>query len=125
MDSTENYYYCVDITGFKPNDETEGTYSKYSSLDDNGWNALLYEIYKFGLGRCSEEASHEIRDKHLTRLEGIKLMKKYEGEFPKKYFNEFLQYIDIDKKHFWKIVDKWRPKHIWKKERGKWILKII
>ena len=88
MDSQENYYYCVDNTGFKPNNErTEGTYSKYSSLDDKMDGFHYYMRYiKFGLGRCSEEASHEVRDNHITREEGIKLMNKYEGEFPKKIF---------------------------------------
>ena len=78
---------------------------------------------KFGLGRCSEEASHEIRDRHITRSEGIRLMKKYEGEFPKKYFQDFLNYLNISEKNFWKTVDKWRPKHIWMKKNNKWILK--
>ena len=52
---------------------------------------------KFGLGRCCEEA-HEIRDKHITRSEGIRLMKKYEGEFPKKYFHDFLTYLNMNEK---------------------------
>ena len=81
----ENYFYCTTNTGFKPNPErTEGTYSKYSSLDDkmDGFHYYLRYI-KFGLGRCTEEVSHEIRDKHLSRDEGIRLIKKYEGEFPK------------------------------------------
>ena len=31
----ENFYYCVENTGFKPNPiRSEGTYSKYASLDD-------------------------------------------------------------------------------------------
>ena len=121
----ENYYYCVDNTGFKPNNErTEGTYSKYSSLDDKMDGMHYYMRYiKFGLGRCSEEASHEIRDKHISREEGIKLMNKYEGEFPKKYFKDFLNYLNINEKHFWKIVDQWRPKHLWKKKNKKWIFK--
>ena len=119
----ENYYYCVDNTGFKPNDErSEGTYSKYSSLDDkmDGFHYFMRYI-KFGLGRCSEEASHEVRDNHITRLEGIKLMNKYEGEFPKKYFKNFLDFLEIKEKHFWSVVDKWRAKHLWKKKNNKWI----
>lgn len=119
----ENYYYCFDNTGFKPNDErSEGTYSKYSSLDDkmDGFHYFMRYI-KFGLGRCSEEASHEVRDNHITRDEGIRLMRRYEGEFPKKYFNDFLNYLDINEKQFWSVVDKWRPKHLWKKKNNKWI----
>ena len=121
----ENFYYCVDNTGFKPNDErTEGTYSKYSSLDDKMDGMHYYMRYiKFGLGRCCEETSHEIRDKHITRSEGIKLMKKYEGEFPKKYFRDFLTYLSIDEKNFWKTVDKWRSKNIWMRKNNKWVLR--
>ena len=121
----ENYYYCVNNTGFRPNPErTEGTYSKYASIDDkmDGFHYFLRYI-KFGLGRCMEDAAHEIRDGHISRDEGIALMKKYEGEFPKKYFKEFLNYLDISEKHFWEVVDSWRSKHLWKKNKKKWVLK--
>ena len=45
---------------------------------------------KFGIGRATSDAAHEIRDKHLTREEAVKLVKKYDGEFPKK-INQFLE----------------------------------
>ena len=120
----ENYYYCVENTGFKPNPErTEGTYSKYASLDDkmDGFHYYLRYI-KFGLGRCMEDAAHEIRDGHLTREEGIALMKRYEGEFPSKYFNDFLEYLDISEEHFWEVVDSWREPHLWNRVDGEWEL---
>ncbi len=121
----ENFYYCVENTKFIPNNErSEGTYSKYSSLDDKMDGMHYYMRYiKFGLGRCVEDASHEIRDGHITREEGIALMKKYEGEFPKKYFKEFLEYLNITEGHFWKVVDSWRSKYLWNKINGKWLLK--
>ena len=78
---------------------------------------------KFGLGRCAEDVSHEIRDGHLTREEGLSLMTKYEGEFPKKYFKEFLEYLDITEEHFHRVVDSWRLPHIWKKNNNKWVLR--
>lgn len=118
----ENYYYCTENTGFKPNPErNEGTYSKYASLDDkmDGFHYFLRYI-KFGLGRCTEDASHEIRDGHITRDEGIALMNRYEGEFPKKYFKEFLEYLNISEEHFWEVVDSWRAPHLWEKIDGKW-----
>lgn len=121
----ENYYYCVENTGFKPNDErSEGTYSKYASLDDKMDGMHFYMRYiKFGLGRCAEDAAHEIRDGHITREEGVALMKKYEGEFPQKYFHEFLDYLNIKQDHFWEVVDAWRPDHLWIKKGNKWELK--
>jgi len=121
----ENYYYSVENTGFKPNPErSEGTYSKYASLDDKMDGMHYYMRYvKFGLGRCVEDAAHEIRDGHITREKGIALMKRYEGEFPKKYFKDFLEYLDITEEHFWDVVDSWRAPHLWKKIDGEWRLK--
>ena len=121
----ENFYYCVENTGFKPNSErSEGTYSKYASLDDkmDGFHYFMRYI-KLGLGRCMEDAAHEIRDGHLTREEGIALMSRYEGEFPHKYFSEFLEYLDISESHFWKVVDSWRLPHLWEKDGQDWKFK--
>jgi len=121
----ENYYYCVENTGFKPNPErSEGTYSKYASLDDkfDGFHYYLRYI-KFGLGRCVEDAAHEVRDGHISREEGIALMNRYEGEFPEKYFQDFLEYLDITEKHFWEVIDSWRSPNLWEKENGEWKFK--
>ena len=127
-DPQENFYYSVKNTGFKTNPErTEGTYSKYASLDDrfDGYHYYLSYI-KFGIGRCTSDAAHEIRDGKISRDEGIALVKKYDGEFPKKYFNEFLEYCDIDKKTFTNIIDSWRSDHIWYKDnKNEWKLKNI
>jgi hypothetical protein len=70
-----------------------------------------------------EDAAHEIRDGHISRQEGIQLMNKYEGEFPKKYFKEFLSYLNISEKHFYNVVDEWRPEHLWEKKDNEWLFK--
>ena len=121
----ENYYYCVENINFKANPErNEGTFSRYASLDDKMDGMHYYMRYiKLGLGRCSEDAAHEIRDGHITRDDGIALMKKYEGEFPNKYYSDFLNYLDITNDEFLEISDSWRLDHIWEKRDNKWILK--
>ena len=121
----ENYYYAAQHTGFKANPErSEGTYSKYASLDDKMDGFHYYLRYmKFGLGRCVEDAAHEIRDGHITRDEALALMHRYEGEFPKKYFAEFLSFLDINENLFWEVVDSWRAPHLWEKKDGKWNFK--
>ena len=78
---------------------------------------------KFGHGRCQSDAAHEIRDGHITREEGVALVKKYDGEFPKKYYQEFLDYCNISEQEFNEIIDSWRGEHIWKYKNSKWILK--
>ena len=121
----ENYYYCVDNTGFKANPvRSEGTYSKYASLDDklDGFHYYLSYI-KFGIGRSTSDSAHEIRDGHITRDEGIQLVKKFDGEFPEKYFQTFLKYCDISEEYFWEVIDSWRSPHLWEKIGDKWNLK--
>ena len=77
--SKENFYYASENTGFIPNPErTEGTYSKYANLDDKMDGMHYMRYIKFGLGRCVEDASHEIREGHISREEGISLINKYE-----------------------------------------------
>ena len=42
-------------------------------------------------------------------------MKKYEENF-QKYFQDFLTYLDISEKEFWKVAIM-RSKHLWKKSK--------
>ena len=123
-DPQECYYYAAKNTGFKPNTErTEGSYSKYSSIDDKIDPFHYYTTFiKFGIGRASYDASQEIRNEKITRDEGINLVRKYDDEFPNKYFYEFLDYIDITEEKFYSIIDSFRSPHLWKKENSKWKL---
>lgn len=121
----ENYYYCVENTGFQANNvRSEGTYSKYASLDDriDGFHYYLMFV-KFGIGRATSDAAHEVRDGHITREEAVQLIGKFDGEFPEKYFKVFLEYCNITEEYFWEVVDSWRPDHLWKKVDGKWCLR--
>lgn len=124
-DPQENFYYCVDNTGFTPNPErSEGTYSKYASLDDkiDGFHYYLGFV-KFGIGRATSDSAHEIRDGKITREEGVALVRKFDGEFPRKYFQDFLDYTSLSESDFQAVVDSWRSDHIWRKEGSEWRLK--
>lgn len=124
-DPQECFYYANENTGFEPNTvRTEGTYSKYSSIDDKIDPFHYYTTYiKFGLGRASYDAAQEVRNGKITRDEAIRLVKKYDHEFPKKYFFEFLDYIGINEKKFWETINKFRAKNIWTKKKNKWYLR--
>jgi len=122
----ENYYLCCEHSGFtaNPDGRSEGTYSKYASLDDRFDGFHYFLMYcKFGIGRATSDAAHEVRDGHITREEAVRLVRKYDGEFPRKYFKEFLEYCDIDDEKFWEVVDSWRAPHLWEKVGGEWRLK--
>ena len=124
-DPQETYYYAVENCGFEPCEErTEGTYGKYSSLDDKIDGLHYYTSYvKFMVGRTRYDASQEIRSGHITREEGIALLKKFEGEFPQLYHKEVLEYMGITEERFWEITDKSRSPHLWKKDGSEWVLR--
>jgi hypothetical protein len=51
------------------------------------------------------------------------LVRRYDQEFPQKYFQEFLHYISISEEEFHATVDKFRSPHLWEKIDGEWQLK--
>ena len=115
----------LENTGFSPNTErSEGTYSKYASLDDrlDGFHYYLAYI-KFGLGRCTSDAAHEIRDAHITREEGVALVKKFDGEFPRAHFQDFLDYTGLSEAEFEQVIDKFRSPHLWHRGTDGWELR--
>ncbi len=122
----EAYYFAVENTGFKARPfRTQGTYCKYNSIDDKIDDLHYYTTYiKYGLGRASYDASQEIRNKHLTREEGVALVKRFDGEYPDKYFNEIMEYLEIKPEHFQELCDKFRSNHLWVKREDKWHLRF-
>lgn len=122
----EVYYYAVENTGFKARPfRTQGTYSKYNSIDDKIDDLHYYTTFiKFGIGRATYDASQEIRNRHITREEGQTLVKRFDGEFPNRYFNEIMDYIDIKPDDFHEICNKFRSPHLWGKDyAGNWKLR--
>ena len=122
----EVYYYAVENTGFKARPHrTQGTFSKYSGIDDKIDDLHFYTTFiKFGIGRASYDAAQEIRNRHLTRDEGIALVNRFDGEFPDRYFNDVMEYIEMKPDHFHELCDKFRSPHLWGKDSmGNWKLR--
>jgi N-acetyl sugar amidotransferase len=121
----ETFYYAVQNCGFRPRPfRTQGTYSKYNSIDDKIDDLHYYTTYiKFGIGRATYDVSQEIRNDHLTVDEGKKLIKKYDGEFPDIYFKDIMNYLEIKDENFFKLCDKFRSPHLWKKVNNTWKLR--
>ena len=114
-DPQENFYYCTEHTGFSPNPErTEGTYSKYASLDDR-LDGLHYFLgyCKFGIGRATSDSAHEIRDGKITREEGVALVHKFDHEFPDRHFAEACEYMGLTKPEALEIIMRWKSPEVW------------
>lgn len=111
--------------GFIPNDKrSEGTYTNFASLDDktDGFHYYLMFI-KFGIGRATSDAAHQVRDGIITRDEAVDLVLQYDGEYPKLYEKEFLDYMEMDKNMLNQVFDKFRRPIIWKKDSDEWKLR--
>ena len=121
-----NYYYAKEVSGFVSNPEgrSEGTYTKFSSLDDKIDGQHYYTmLIKFGQGRAMNDACRDIRDGYISREEGVNLVRLYDEEFPKNHFPFFLDYIGISEQEYWDVIDNARSPHLWKKENGEWSLR--
>jgi N-acetyl sugar amidotransferase len=121
----EAYYYAIENTGFEANPvRTEGTYSKYNSLDDKVDGFFYFTRWiKFGVGRAMMDSAQEIRNHHIDKDEAIALMRRYEGEYPARYEKEFLEYISMSREEFLALCDRFRSPHLWKVEDDEWKLR--
>lgn len=136
------YYYAVEHGGFQASPErTPGTYSKYNSIDDKIDDFHYYTTYiKFGIGRATYDAAQEIRNDEITREEGVALVQKYDGEFPKRFAEENFRYLSIldneypvasqmfeqpiiDREYFDRLADTYRSPHLWQWDDGTWKLR--
>ncbi len=95
---------------------------------------------KFGLGRASYDASQEIRNRHLTREEGVALVKRFDGELPERFAKQIFEYLSVSAKEFpvahkmfasptmteetfRTLADQFRSPHLWRFDDGRWHLR--
>lgn len=89
----------------------EGTYTNYENLDDNMEAVHDYlKFVKFGFGRATDHACIDIRNGYLSRKKAIELIKIYDGKLPNKAISEFLDFFQIKRKEFLRIVDSFTNK---------------
>lgn len=77
----------------KEDGPVEGTYTDYENVDEQlvGLHDYL-KFVKYGFGRATDHANIDIRNKRLTRSEGLELVKKYDGKYPHKSIKAFIEY---------------------------------
>ena len=84
----------------------EGTYTNYENLDEkmHGLHDYL-KFVKYGFGRATDHACIDIRNNRLTREEGLKLVKEFDGKYPHYSVNEFIEYSGMTKVEVDSIID--------------------
>lgn len=123
----ENYYYAALKNNFIPNLEgrSESTYTRMSSLDDkvDGFHYYLSFI-KFGIGRATRDAMTDIYRGHISRAEGVELVKKYDADFPIMFYENFKKYTGVNDEKFTEVINKYRQlSNVWDKSSGEWKLR--
>ncbi len=125
----ENYKYVKKIMpNFQenPDGRTNGTFTDFDSLDDKIDSLYYYMQYiKFGFGRAVRDTSRFIQNSQMSRNEALKIVKKYDGEFPKNDLKEVLEYLNLSNFEFEEIINKHRNSEVWKKDNNSWKLKDI
>jgi N-acetyl sugar amidotransferase len=112
----ENYDYLKTKIDFRtdPKGRTDGTFTDFDSLDDKIDNLYYYmQFIKFGFGRTVRDSCRMIQNGQMTREEALKLVQKYDDEFPTTYHNEHLDYLSLTETEFSETVDRHRNQEIW------------
>jgi N-acetyl sugar amidotransferase len=122
-DANEHVKLVCDLYGWEEHhDPFDRTYRRFSNLDDmheNGVHDYLKYI-KFGYGRASDHACKDIRAGHMSREEGIAMVRKYDHVRPRDLYR-WLAYVGITEPEFDAIADGYRDKRVWRKNaQGQW-----
>jgi len=90
----------------KEDGNIEGTYTNYENLDEKLVGLHDYLKYvKYGFGRATDHACIDIRNNRLTRDEGLKLVREFDGKYPNYGISEFIKYSGMQKADVDKIID--------------------
>lgn len=95
----------------------EGTYDNWENLDTE--YTVFHDYFKwlkYGYGRTTDHTSIEIRYGRMTRDDGLKLVKQYEGKIPRRQLKEFLHDAELTFEEFLKVCEKFTNKTLFKKD---------
>jgi hypothetical protein len=88
LEIIKNYGFKV-----KKDGPTEGTYTNYENIDEKLVSLHDYLKYvKYGFGRCTDHANIDIRNKRITREQGLELIKRFDGKYPHFGVKSFIEY---------------------------------
>ncbi len=107
----------------KADGPVEGTYTNYENIDEkmHGLHDYL-KFVKYGFGRATDHACIDIRNKRMTREEGLAIVKKYDGKYPAYGVNEFIKYSGLGKEEIDSIIDSFTNSILFAQdEQGKFI----
>jgi N-acetyl sugar amidotransferase len=78
---------------------------------------------KLGFGKVTDQVCEEIRLGRMTREEGKRLVRLYDGKCAQKYLDRFRNYMALSQHEFQAVLDRYRNQEIWRRgPDGNWEL---
>ena len=113
-DPYEHYLVAKDKCGLEASEaQNSGTFTNFSQTDQDLYALHTYLCYlKFGFGRATQDAGIEIRRGAMTRDQGLNLVKAFDGMYPERFINRYLDYYKMNQKEFDAVLDKWTNKKL-------------
>ena len=104
----------------------ETSYENFENLDCYSNHLHDYLKYvKYGFGRATDNACLDIRLGYISRKQGIRLVNKYDGRYPIKAVQKYLEYTGFTQQEFDKIVNSYTNKRIFERDnQGEFIRDI-
>ena len=103
-----------------------GSLNPFESVDEDfvHVNQFLKQI-KLGFGKVTQQVSVKVRNKEITREEGLQLIRQYDGECSERLIRKFCDYLGIDRERFDEVTDKLRNRDLWQlNNHGEWELRF-
>lgn len=118
-------YKIAKKNGFKEGTKPKTGLYNFADIDDEFLITIHHWMkwYKFGFTRLWDNLSIEIRNNRLSRQLAIEMIRECKEELPQKEILAFCNYTNISENYFFRIIEKFRNKKIWKRNSsGKWCL---
>ena len=125
-DTKHNYEYVAEHSGWRPEPfDSDGNFVNYDSIDDMIDDLDYYMMYiKFGFGRATRQANRLLHWGHMSRRQAVAAIKTYDGQQPRRYIPQILNYLDMNFDELLQIVEKHRNPNVFEKNAdGFWELK--
>jgi N-acetyl sugar amidotransferase len=103
----------------------EVTYTDYEGLDCYSMQIHDYLKYcKFGFSRGTDDACRDIRNGVIDRAQGVRLVERYDGGYPKELVERFCNHFDMTREEFDSISDGFTNPAIFEMADGKFVRDI-
>ncbi|MEW5767129.1 MAG: N-acetyl sugar amidotransferase [bacterium] len=121
----ENFKIIEGIGWKRRTGRIEISYTDHEKLDCLSMNLHDYLKYvKYGYGRATDSASYDIRNGVIDREQGVRLVEKYDGRYPKECVERFCEHFKMTKKEFDEICEGFTNKALFKRKDGELVRDI-